>query len=99
MFPSITRAAPRVARVMTDRRVGVAVIEKRVVRPCGRAHEMVPLCEGLAQRFNGGVPKRALEGELSEDTMARHENLLVAMIGKARGRAAASRVRDCGAAV
>src|SRR3546814_1232798 len=45
------------------------------------------------QRLDRSISKRTLESQLSEQTM-RHNNLLVAGIGEAKGRAAPGRVRD-----
>src|SRR3546814_9747122 len=54
---------------------------------------MILIVQRGRQRLDRSISKRTLESQLSEQTM-RHNNLLVAGIGKAKGRAAPGRVRD-----
>src|SRR3546814_6540874 len=54
---------------------------------------MILIVQRGRQRLDRSISKRTLESQLSEQTM-RHNNLLVAGIGEAKGRAATGRVRD-----
>ncbi|BDD68873.1 hypothetical protein Sj15T_38940 [Sphingobium sp. TA15] len=54
---------------------------------------MVLIVDRISQGVDRSISKRALESQLGEQTM-RHNNLLVAGIGKAKGRVAPGRVRD-----
>src|SRR3546814_9169586 len=65
----------------------------RVFRPHAFRVEMILIVQRGRQRLDRSISKRTLESQLSEQTM-RHNNLLVAGIGKDTGRAAPGRVRD-----
>src|SRR3546814_19918701 len=62
----------------------------RVFRPHAFRVEMILIVQRGRQRLDRSISKRTLESQLSEQTM-RHNNLLVAGIGEAKGRAAPGR--------